>query len=106
MITDSGSIDNIVYVEVVERLKLNTIKHTRVFSLQKGHEVLINEECEIELQFGKYKDNILCDVMPMDVCHIFSGRPWQCDSGDMHDGMRNVHRFCHNVIGHNLLPMH
>ena len=62
---------------MVEKLKLNTMKHPTPYKascLQKGHQLLVNEQCEVELQLGKYKDKIVCDVMPMDVCHIFLGR--------------------------------
>jgi hypothetical protein len=30
----------------------------------------------MEFQIGTYKDQVLCDVMPMDVCHVLLGRPW------------------------------
>eukprot|EP00253_Pinus_taeda_P007772 PITA_07772 len=73
MIIDSGNTDNLVSTEVVEKLKLKTMRHPtpyKVSWLQKGHQLLVNELCEVELQLGKYKDKIICDVMPMDVCHI------------------------------------
>jgi hypothetical protein len=25
---------------------------------------------------GEYRDKVLCDVIPMDVCHVLLGRPW------------------------------
>jgi hypothetical protein len=25
----------------------------------------------VEIQIGGYKDEVLCDIMPMDVCHVF-----------------------------------
>lgn len=33
----------------------------------------------MEFNIGGYKDKILCDVLPMDVCHLLLGRPWQFD---------------------------
>jgi len=73
--------------------------------LQKGHQLLVNEQCEVELQLGKYKENIACDVMPMDVCHILLGIRWQYDRGDIHDGKRNTYKFGKDSINHTLLPM-
>eukprot|EP00253_Pinus_taeda_P007814 PITA_07814 len=108
MIIDSGSTDNLVSIEVVEKLKLKTTKHPtpyKVSWLQKGHQLLVNEQCQVELQLGKYKDKIVCDVMPMDVCHILLGRPWQYDRGAMHDGKRNTYKFGKDDINHTLLPM-
>lgn len=51
---------------------------------------MVNEQCELELQIGSYMDKILCDVMHMDVCHIFLERPWQFDRTVVHDGKRNL----------------
>ncbi|XP_074283873.1 uncharacterized protein LOC141608415 [Silene latifolia] len=38
---------------------------------------------------GSYDDNILCDVVPMDACHILLGRPWQFDRNVIHHGRSN-----------------
>ena len=32
---------------------------------------------------------MLCDVIPMDACHILLGRPWQFDCEVVHHGRRN-----------------
>jgi hypothetical protein len=37
---------------------------------------MITKQCLVEIKIGGYKDEILCDVIPMDVCHILLGRPW------------------------------
>ena len=47
----------------------------------------------------------MCDVMPMDVCHILLERPWQYDRGAMHDGKRNTYKFSKDGVNHKLLPM-
>ena len=31
--------------------------------------------------------------MPMDVCHILSGRPWKNDRKEIHDGRRKTYTF-------------
>jgi hypothetical protein len=68
VIVDSGSIDNLVSMEMVEKLELETIDHPipyRVLWLQKGHEVTITKQCLVEFKIGGYNDKILCDVIPM-----------------------------------------
>ena len=108
MIIDSGSTDNLVSTEVVEKLKLKTMKHPtpyKVSWLQKGHQMLANEQCEVEFQVGKYKDKIVCDAMPMDVCHILLGRPQKYDRGAMHDGKRNTYKFGKDGVNHTLMPL-
>lgn len=108
MIIDSGKTNKFFSIEVVGKLKLKIMTLPtpyKVSWLQKGHQFLVNEQCEEELQLGKYKDKILCDVMPMDVCHIFLGRPWKYDRGAMHDGKINTYKFVKDGINHTLLPM-
>ena len=66
LVIDSSSADNLVSNEVVDKLKLKTMKHPtpyKVSWLQKGHQMIVNEQCEVELQIGKYKDKVVCDVM-------------------------------------------
>jgi len=68
MIIDSGSTDNLISTDVVEKLKLNTKKHPtpyKVSWIQKGYQLFVNKQCEVELKLGKYRDKILCDVMPI-----------------------------------------
>eukprot|EP00253_Pinus_taeda_P007008 PITA_07008 len=108
MIIDSGTTDNLVSTEVVEKLKLKTMKHPapyKVSWLKKGHQLLVSEQCEVEFQVDKYKDKIICDVMPMDVCHILLGRPWQYDRAAMQDGKRNTYKFGKDGVNHTLLPL-
>ena len=79
MVIDSGSTDNLVSTEMVEKSSLKKIKHLvpyKVSWLHKGHKILVSEQCEIDLQVGTYEDKMICDVMPMDVCHVLLGRPW------------------------------
>jgi hypothetical protein len=56
-------------------------------------------------KLGSYKDNILCDVMPMDVCHILLGRPWKFDRNAIHEGKKNIYKFQKDGINHTLVPL-
>jgi len=79
VIIDSGSTDNHVSKEMVNKLGLVKISHPtpyKVLWLQKGHQIIVAEQCKVEIHIGTYKDVILCDVMPMDVCHVLLERPW------------------------------
>ena len=79
LIVDNGSTDNLVSIEMVENMGLKNIAHPtpyRVSWLQKGHQVLVNEQFLVEFQIGTYNDQVFYDVVPMDTCHMFLGRPW------------------------------
>ena len=41
----------------------------------------------------KYRDKVLCDVVPMHVGHLLLGRPWQYDRKVQHDGFQNRYSF-------------
>ena len=63
---------------MVENLWMETMKHPtpyKVSWLHTEHQLLVNEQCNVEFQIGTYKYVVLCDIMPMDVCHIILGRP-------------------------------
>ena len=73
MIIDSGSIDKLISIEMVEKLELETTAHPNPYKvswLQKGHQVMVSQQCKVEFKIRGYKDAILCDVILMDVCHI------------------------------------
>ena len=52
----------------------------------------------------KYKDEIWCDVVEMDVCHLLLGRPWQYDRAVQHDGRTNSYSFMFEGVKVILVP--
>lgn len=69
---------------LVTTLKLKVERHLDPYKIgwvKKGGETMINEICAVPLSIGNgYKDQIACDVIDMDVCHLLLGRPWQHDT--------------------------
>ena len=65
----------------------------------------MNEQCNVEFQIGTYKDEVLCDIIPMDVCHILLGRPWQYDRKFVHDGRKNTYSLEKDGKRHTLSPL-
>ena len=54
----------------------------------------VNKICLVEFSIGKnYKDAVVCDIVPMDACHLLLGRPWQYDRKTKHDGFKNNYFF-------------
>jgi hypothetical protein len=93
---------------MVEKLELTTTKHPspyKVSWLQKGHRVSVTKQCLVKFKIGNYHDEILCDVIPMDVCHILLGRPWQYDRNVVHDGRMNTYTLEKGGRFHKLLPI-
>jgi hypothetical protein len=108
VIMDSGSTDNLVSTEMVEKMELETTDHLNPYKiswLQKGHQVSITKQCLVDIKIGGYNDKILCDVIPMDVCHLLLGRPWQYDRNVIHDGRMNTYTLEKNGRTHMLCPI-
>jgi hypothetical protein len=108
VIVESGSTNNLVSTEMVETLELETVAHPspyKVLWLQKGHKVTITKQYLVEFKIGGYRDEILCDVIPMDVCHNLLGRSWKYDINVVHDGRKNTYTLEKNGRMHLLLPI-
>ncbi|KAL6495531.1 hypothetical protein OROGR_030094 [Orobanche gracilis] len=62
--------------------------------LSRGTDLLVSRRVLVNLSVGPtYVDDIYCDVVPMDACHILLGRPWQFDRATFHDGRTNTYSF-------------
>jgi hypothetical protein len=109
VIIDGGSCENVVSTTMVEKLNLKTEPHSHPYKLQwlkKGNDIQVTKKCLIQFSIGKnYKDEVLCDVVPMDACHILLGRPWQYDKRAFHDGFKNTYSFEKNGTKITLAPL-
>ena len=78
LIIYSGSIDNLVSIEMVDKLNLKRTVHPkpyRVAWLQNDQQVIVSEQCQVKFQIGSYQDEVKCEIIEMDACHVFLGRP-------------------------------
>uniref|UniRef100_A0A2N9EDV2 Reverse transcriptase domain-containing protein n=1 Tax=Fagus sylvatica TaxID=28930 RepID=A0A2N9EDV2_FAGSY len=67
-------------------------KHPRPYKLQwlnDSGEIRVNKQVLVAFRIGKYEDEVLCDVVPMQAGHLLLGRPWQFDRQVKHDGFTN-----------------
>ena len=108
MIIDGGSCTNVASTTLVERLNLPTLKHPRPYKLQwlnECGEVKVNNQVLVAFTIGRYRDEVLCDVVPMHAGHILLGRPWQYDRKVMHDGFKNRYSFVKEGKSITLVPL-
>ena len=107
MIIDGRSCTNVANTTLVEKLKLPTLKHPRPNRLQwlnDSGEVKVLWQVLISFSIGKYKDEVLCDVVPMQVGHILLGRPWQFDRKVIHNRFKNRHTLVKDQKSNTLVP--
>ena len=67
--------------------------------------MLVSEQCEVDFQVGTYKDKIICDIIPMDVCHVMLGRPSQYDRKVVNEGRKNSYSFEKDGMKHVLIHL-
>jgi hypothetical protein len=60
---------------------------------------------KVTFSIHDYTNTVECDVVPMIVCHLLLGRPWQFDRNAMHEGHDNTYAFKCQGKGVKLLPM-
>ena len=65
----------------------------------------MREQCQVKFQIGSYQDEVRCDIIEMDACHVLLGRPWKFDREVVHEGKRNVYSFEMNGKKHSLHPL-
>jgi hypothetical protein len=63
---------------------------------------MVSRQCKVQFKIGGYRDEVLCDVIPMDVCHVLLGIPWQYDNNVIHDGRKNTYSLGKNGCNHML----
>ncbi|XP_056854340.1 uncharacterized protein LOC130503799, partial [Raphanus sativus] len=96
LIIDGGSCVNVASETMVKKLGLQVQKHPKPYRLQwlnEQGEMRVSDQVVVPITIGRYEDEILCDVIPMEASHILLGRPWQSDRHVIHDGFTNKHSF-------------
>lgn len=74
--------------------------------VKKGNVIKVSKCCLFQFSIGKkYKDEVWCEVIPMDACHVLLGRPWQYDRRTKHGGFLNTHSFKKDMINIVLAPL-
>jgi hypothetical protein len=78
-IVDSGSHKNLILVEVIKQLGLSKRQHPQPYNiewLREGQDLHVNQQCQLSYGIQSLKDEVLCDVSPLDVCDVLLGQPY------------------------------
>ena len=63
--------------------------------LSDNGELVVDKQVLLTFSIGKYVDDVLCDMVPMEDKHVLLGRPWQYDRDVVHNGVTNQYSFFH-----------
>ncbi|XP_042441344.1 uncharacterized protein LOC122026680 [Zingiber officinale] len=108
LIIDGGSCVNVASKLMVNKLGLPTLKHPKPYKLQwlnDSGEMKVTKQVLISFTIGRYTDEVLCDVVPMQASHLLLGRPWQFDRRTTHDGYKNRYSFSKDGRNITLAPL-
>ena len=80
---------------VVDKLGLKTIPHAKPYKLSwiKKKDIKVTQQLLINFSIGNFKDEVLCDFVPIEETNILLGRPWQFDRKIFYDGHANTYAF-------------
>ncbi|GJX23196.1 zinc finger, CCHC-type containing protein [Tanacetum coccineum] len=97
---DGGSCTNVALQTLVTKLNITTQPHPSPYVIQwlnQGTWLQVSHRVLLSLRIGKsYSDELWCDFVLMDACHVLFGRPWKFDQRAIHDGYQNTYSFVHN----------
>jgi len=107
-IIDGGSYNNIVSALLVEKLGLPTRRHPHPYHMQwlnNSGTVKVSSMVRLSFSIGDYHDEVDCDIVPMQACHLLLGHPWQFDVDSVHFGRSNKYTFIHKEKKVVLVPL-
>jgi len=94
VIIDGGSCTNCVSLDFFKKANIPTESHSKPYKpqwLDERGEIKVSRQARILLDFGHFTDDVVCDVVPMDACHVLLVRPWEFDRQIVKDGVTNVY---------------
>jgi hypothetical protein len=65
----------------------------------------VTHKVRVPFTVGDYVDEVECDVLPLEVCGLLLGCPWQYDRNAMHVGRTNTYFFMHDGKQQTLKPL-
>jgi hypothetical protein len=78
-IVDSDSQKNLISTEVIKQLDLPMTLHPQPYTigwLRQGRDLCVNQQCRLPYDIKPFKDEVLCDISPLEVCDVILGQPY------------------------------
>jgi hypothetical protein len=78
-IVKNDSQKNMISAEVVKRLDLPMTPHLHPYTigwLRQGRDLRVSQQCRLPYNIKPFKDEVLCDIDPLEVCDVLLGQPY------------------------------
>ncbi|KAG5548580.1 hypothetical protein RHGRI_014064 [Rhododendron griersonianum] len=104
LVIDTGSCTNAVSEEAVKKLGLIVDPHPEPYHLAwiTNMKLKVDKQCPMTFTIGKVKETVMCDVLPLKLCHILLGRTWIWDRNVEHVGRANTYSFVNGITKYTL----
>ena len=99
LMIDGGSCTNGISKAMVASLGLSTWRIPQPKHLEWLNScgmLKVTHKVRVPFTVGEYVDEVECDVLPLEVCGLLLGRPWQYDRNAIHVGRANTYSFMHD----------
>jgi hypothetical protein len=70
---------NLISAEVVKRLDMLMTLHPQPYTigwLRQGRDLRVIQQCRLPYDIKPFKDEVLCDIDPLEVCDVLLGQPY------------------------------
>ena len=108
LMIDGGSCTNGISKAMVASLGLSTWRIAEPKHLEWLNScgmLKVTHKVRVPFTVDDYVDVVECDVLPLEVCGLLLGRPWQYDRNVTHAGRANTYSFVHDGKHQTLQPM-
>jgi hypothetical protein len=78
-IMDSDIHKNLIIVEFIKQLALPKTPHPQPYTigwLRQGSNLHVRQQCRLSYGIKPFKDEVLCDVSPLEVCDFLLVQPY------------------------------
>jgi hypothetical protein len=78
-IVDNRSQKNLISTKIVKRLKLPMMPQPQPYTIEWlswGRDICVSKQCCMSYNIKPFKDEVLCDVSPLEVCDVILGKPY------------------------------
>jgi hypothetical protein len=78
-IVDNGIQKNLILEKVVKCLNLPMTLHSQTYTIDwicQGRDLCVSQQCRLPYDIKPFKDEVLCDISPLEVCDVILGQPY------------------------------
>jgi hypothetical protein len=78
-IIDRSIHKNLILVEVIKQVVLLTMSYLQPYTIEwlfQGSNLSVIQQCRLSYVIKLFKDEVLCDFTPLEVCYVLLGQPY------------------------------